>query len=264
MKADPSKDQAGSKPDSCVSWLERASTRWRKIVARPDPASIGRYEGVLHGYICWIDEPINWRKVDRRFRLSGWCFSRDGEKIKDLRARLGDREFIVSHGLARPDVATAYPEQAVALHSGFEVTIEVPRGARHGLSFEARRSAGPWREIFGRQILVSREARGSYEDWIRNYDTLRFGDRSRIRKQIEAYEIKPHFSVLMVVPVSASDHLKAAIESVRAQLYPHWKLLIMADESLPEETRRILERVKGDRRIEVHRRGKGASKSPKP
>jgi hypothetical protein len=85
-------------------WSGRAP-RLRKIVARSNREPTDRYEGLLRGYICWIDELINWRRVTRRFRLSGWCFSRDGEKVEGLRARLGDREFIVSHGLARPDVA---------------------------------------------------------------------------------------------------------------------------------------------------------------
>ena len=256
MKADPSKDQAGSKPGSIVSWLERARTRLRKIFVRANREPIARYEGLLHGYICWIDEPVNWRRVPRRFRLSGWCFSRDGDKIEGLRARLGDREFIVSHGLARPDVATAYRDQAGALHSGFEVVVEAPRGAVHSLSFEARHSEGSWRNIFSKQIVVSRGASASYEDWIRNYDTLRFGDYSRIKKQIKAFGIKPHFSILMVVSVPAPAHLKAAIQSVRAQLYPYWKLWIIADESLPEETRHIIQRAERDRRIEIRRRSK--------
>jgi GT2 family glycosyltransferase len=236
--------------------LERARSRLRKILARANRGPTDRYEGLLHGYICWIDEPINWRRVTPRFRLSGWCFSRDGKEVEGLRARLGDREFIVSHGLARPDVATAYLDQAGALHSGFEVVVEAPRGAVHSLCFEARHSEGSWREIFSKQIVVSRDASASYEGWIRNYDTLRFGDRSRIRKQIEAHRINPRFSILMVVSVPASDYLKAAIKSVRAQLYPHWKLWIIADESLPEETRHILERAERDRRIEVRSRNK--------
>jgi GT2 family glycosyltransferase len=254
VKADLSKDQAGSSAGSIVSWLERARPRLRKIFARTNRRPTNRYEGLPHGYICWIDEPINWRGVTRRFRLSGWCFSRDGAKVEGLRARLGDREFIVSHGLARPDVATAYPDQAGALHSGFEVVVEAPRGVVHRLCFEARHSEGSWREIFSKQIVVSRDASTSYEDWIRNYDTLRFGDYSRIRKQIETYRIKPRFSILMVVSVPASEYLRAAIKSVRVQLYPHWKLWIIADESLPEKTRHIIERAERDRRIEVRRR----------
>ena len=146
MKADLSKDQAGSKPDSIVSRLERTRTRLRKIFVRTKREPIARYEALLRGYICWIDEPVNWRRVTRRFRLSGWCFSQDGNKIEGLRARLGDREFIVSHGLARPDVAAAYRDQAGALQSGFEVVVQAPRGAVHSLRFEAHHSEGLWRQ----------------------------------------------------------------------------------------------------------------------
>ena len=101
----------------------------------------------------------------------------------------------------------------------------------------------------------SGEAGESYEDWIRNYDTLRFGDRYRIRKQIEAYKLKPRFSVLMTVSAPAAGHLKATIESVRALLYPSWKLCIIADESLLEETHRIIRLAERDCRIEVRHRG---------
>ena len=70
------------------------------------------------------------------------------KQIDGLRARLGDHEFIVSHGLTRPDVARTYPDQAGALQSGFEAMVEAPRGAVHNLHFEARHPKGLWREIF--------------------------------------------------------------------------------------------------------------------
>ena len=80
---------------------------------------------------------------------------------------------------------------------------------------------------------------------------------SRIRKQIQAFRIKPRFSILLVVSVPAPAHLKAAIKSVCAQFYPHWQLSwIIADESLPEETRHIIQRAGRDRRIEIRGRSK--------
>ena len=235
-----------------MSWSEWACARLRKIVSH-GPTT--RYEGLRHGYICWIDEPNNWRRVTHRFRLSGWCFSQDGKKIEGLRASLSDREFIVSHGLTRPDVATVYPDQATALRSGFEVVVEAPRGAVHRLRLEARHSDGSWREIFSKRIVVSREVGASYENWIRNYDTLRWGDRSKIRKQIQTYRLKPRFSILLPVSGSTAGHLKEAIESVRAQLYSDWQLFLIADVSLPEEMRRLLTRLaRRDNRIELRSR----------
>ena len=213
-----------------------------------------QYQGLQHGYICWIDEPVDWRGVNRRFRLAGWCFSKNSEAIDGLRARLGDHEFIVSHGLTRPDVARTYPDQAGALQSGFEAMVEAPRGAVHNLHFEARQK-GLWREVFSQRIVVSRKARGSYEDWIRSYDTLRWSDRSRIRKQIKAFRLKPRFSILLPLFRSTAGHLRDAIESVRAQFYPNWQLILVPGAPLPEKTRRTLTRLAGrDSRIELRER----------
>ena len=199
--------------------LARICARLRKVFTSKSRESAVQYQGLQHGYICWIDEPVDWRGVNRRFRLAGWCFSKNSEAIDGLRARLGDHEFIVSHGLTRPDVARTYPDQAGALQSGFEAMVEAPRGAVHNLHFEARQK-GLWREVFSQRIVVSRKARGSYEDWIRSYDTLRWSDRSRIRKQIKAFRLKPRFSILLPLFRSTAGHLRDAIESVRAQFYP--------------------------------------------
>jgi hypothetical protein len=125
----------------------------RRIFAIASLRPTDRYEGLEHGYICWIDEPIEWRRVTHRFRLSGWCFPKDGKKIEGLRASLSDREFVVSHGLARPDVAAVYPDQPVAYHSGFEVVVEAPRGAVHILRLEAHHPDGAWKEIFSASKL---------------------------------------------------------------------------------------------------------------
>ena len=205
----------------------------RKILTNKNREPSVQYKGLQQGYICWIDEPLNWRRVTRRFRLAGWCFSKNGEAIEGLRACIGDHQFAVRHGLARPDVARIHPDQEGALQSGFEVMVEAPSGAVHDLRFEARDSEGLWREVFSQRIVVSRKAGGSYEDWIRNYDTLRWGDRFRIRKQIRSFRLKPRFSILLPVSGSTVGHLKEAIESVCAQFYPDWQLLLRPGCSAP-------------------------------
>ncbi len=193
----------------------------------------------------------------RRFRLAGWCFSKNGEAIEGLRARLGDREFFVSHGLTRSDVARIYPDQTGALRSGFEVMIETPRGPIHNLRFEARDPTGLWREVFSRRIIVPRKAGGSYADWIAKYDALRWGDRSRIRKHIQTFKLRPRFSILLPLFSSTADYLRAAIESVRAQLYPDWQLILVPDAALPENTRSMLTRLaRHDSRIELRDQSK--------
>jgi GT2 family glycosyltransferase len=195
---------------------------------------------------------VDWHGLNRRFRLAGWCFSKNGEVPEGLRVYLADREFFVSYGLARPDVARTHPDQANALQSGFEVMIEVPRGAVHNLRLEACHRKGLWREVFSQRIVVSRKAGGSYADWIRKYDTLRWRDRSRIRKQIQTFRLKPRFSILLPLSGAPPSHLTDAIDSVCLQLYPGWQLILVPDAPLPDNTRRLLVRLAGrDSRIEL-------------
>jgi len=253
VSANSSGGQEEAKPRR--RWQDRIRDGLRKILTNKNREPSVQYKGLQQGYICWIDEPLNWRRVTRRFRIAGWCFSKKGEAIEGLRACIGDHQFAIRHGLARPDVARIHPDQDGALRSGFEVMVEASSGAVHDLRVEARHSEGLWREVFSQRIVVLRKAGGSYEDWIRNYDTLRWGDRFRIRKQIRSIRLKPRFSILLPVSGSTVGHLKEAIESVRAQLYPDWQLLLVLDAVLPDETRRFLNCLAGrDNRIQVRDR----------
>lgn len=72
---------------------------------------------------------------------------------------------------------------------------------------------------------------GSYAQWIAHYDTLHDDDRADMRLAIERMESPPHISVLMPTYNANPDWLRAAIDSVRAQIYPHWELCIADDAS---------------------------------
>ncbi len=161
---------------------------------------------------------------------------------------IGERRYFVSHGLPRPDVGALYPEQSGAWRSGFEVMVDVPRGARHELRFDARQGDGSWKEVFRKRFFVSRHDDTSYESWIRSYDTLRFGDRSKIRRQIRGFRLKPRFLITVEVKDSDAIHLREAIGSVRAQFYPHWQLCLVSEAPLTKESQRLIER---DDRIRV-------------
>ena len=138
---------------------------------------------------------------------------------------------------------------------GLVVVVDAVLGAVQTLRLEARHSDGWWREIVGKRLVTPRKDVESYEHWVRNYDTLRFRDRARIKKQVKALR-RPRFSILMSVSAPPARHLREAIESVRAQLYPHWRLHIVVDQSLAGEARRILTRLmERDRRIETRHRG---------
>jgi O-antigen biosynthesis protein len=98
-------------------------------------------------------------------------------------------------------------------------------------------------------------AHDGYSDWIEQYDTITDRDRRAIKSMIEAMPDAPTISVVMPVYEADERYLRAAIESVRAQLYPHWELCIADDASPSPHIRTVLEEHQaGDPRIKVHYR----------
>lgn len=92
----------------------------------------------------------------------------------------------------------------------------------------------------------------NYQAWLERFDTLSNEDRQLIRKHIERINRKPVISVVMPVYNPHEEFLRAAIESVRQQLYPHWELCIADDASTTPEARRVLEEFREqDPRIKV-------------
>lgn len=101
--------------------------------------------------------------------------------------------------------------------------------------------------------------RGDYANWIRAFDTLTEADRRRIRADIAGWEDPPKISIIMPVHETPERFLIAAIESVRAQLYPFWELCISDDASSAPHVQRVLRHyMDEDDRIKVIiRREKG-------
>jgi GT2 family glycosyltransferase len=91
-----------------------------------------------------------------------------------------------------------------------------------------------------------------YSDWIELYDTLSENARRRMRTEIAGWDTTPHISVLMAVENPDLPRLRAAIESVCAQLYSHWGLFICDDASTTAGTHEELQSItRQDRRIRV-------------
>jgi glycosyltransferase involved in cell wall biosynthesis len=92
---------------------------------------------------------------------------------------------------------------------------------------------------------------GSYDKWIKTH-RLRSADKAAIAGHIDSFAARPLISVLMPVYNPSAGGLQQAIESVRAQLYPHWELCIADDASTAPHVRDVLERFrKSDPRIKV-------------
>jgi len=104
----------------------------------------------------------------------------------------------------------------------------------------------------GAETRLTRYAGIDYEDFIRLNDTLTEADKQSIAKQIPSLPNKPLISIVMPVFNPPADYLRQALDSVIAQLYPHWELCIADDASTEPEARQILEHYRQtDSRIRV-------------
>jgi GT2 family glycosyltransferase len=103
--------------------------------------------------------------------------------------------------------------------------------------------------------LFSNQLTGNYQDWVKSYDTLNDNDRREIKAHVEKLEYRPVISVVMPTWNTPERWLRKAVDSVRAQLYPHWELCIADDASTDARTKEVLrEYAAADGRIKVHYR----------
>jgi glycosyltransferase involved in cell wall biosynthesis len=90
-----------------------------------------------------------------------------------------------------------------------------------------------------------------YDRW-RNANSPRPADLERMGQMAEILPAKPLISVLMPVYNTPESYLRSAIDSVLAQVYPHWELCIADDASIEPQVRSILEEYAAiDRRIKI-------------
>ena len=103
-------------------------------------------------FLGWLETPGPLTHVGRSAVVSGWTFSRT-EPIDELIARIGPRDYPLTHGLARPDVAIAYPGDERAANSGFSGFIAFEPAPSSGSPLEvwAHTASGRRQRLFGRK-----------------------------------------------------------------------------------------------------------------
>ncbi|OYT72280.1 MAG: glycosyl transferase family 2 [Chloracidobacterium sp. CP2_5A] len=121
--------------------------------------------------------------------------------------------------------------------------------------------AGIWRHA---QTRIAEEGRSAprrypYAKWVARYDRLTDADRQRIRARIDQLACRPTFSIVMPVCDPDLRWLRAALASVKRQLYPRWQLCVADDASTRADVRRCLaEAAQSDARIAaVYRPARG-------
>ncbi|MDY6993327.1 MAG: glycosyltransferase, partial [Pseudomonadota bacterium] len=92
-----------------------------------------------------------------------------------------------------------------------------------------------------------------YARWISAYDTLDKKTRQQMVQRIQSWSQPPLISILMPTYNIAEPWLRAALDSVRQQIYPHWQLCIVDDASTEAHVRPLLERyAQQEPRIKLH------------
>ena len=125
------------------------------------------------------------------------------------------------------------------------------------VGFSLLRSAGP-RGLIGhlmRERPMPEPAGTSYADWVQRYDTLTATDRVAIAARIGGMADPPRISVIVPLYDTPEPWLRRCIESVRAQLWPHWELCLADDASPAPHVRAVCEEhALADDRIRYLRR----------
>ena len=122
-------------------------------------------------------------------------------------------------------------------------------------------------DVFGRRFVKIAEqtiatARtkgtpGNYAEWSELYETLGPADRMALRRQLDSLGKQPLISVLLPVYNPDLDLLRAAVDSVKQQIYEHWELCIADDASTDPRVRPFLQKLAdGDKRIRLTLRDK--------
>ena len=98
--------------------------------------------------------------------------------------------------------------------------------ATHALALEGGSITGPLLARIHEALEGPR-----YRRWVHQYDELSDEDLHAVREATTRLSYRPLFSVLMPVYNTDQRWLRAAIESVRSQLYENWELCIADDSS---------------------------------
>lgn len=92
----------------------------------------------------------------------------------------------------------------------------------------------------------------SYADFLLLNDSLSTQDKRCIEQGLDDLLRKPLISIIMPVYNPQLDHLRAAVDSVIAQLYPNWELCIADDASTDPRVQDVINEYVGkDKRIRV-------------
>ncbi len=126
------------------------------------------------------------------------------------------------------------------------------RGALGAVAAVIRREG--WRGMLGK-LTRGAQQQGQYARWIAEHDSPSADEMGRFARLARNLPRTPLISVVVPAYNTPASCLTEMIESVLAQVYPHWELCIANDASTAPHVREILDTyAQRDARVRVHHR----------
>jgi GT2 family glycosyltransferase len=124
---------------------------------------------------------------------------------------------------------------------------QLPEPAQRAVVAWYRRHAGPTYDAIRRMLRPD-----PYRRWVKLYDTLSATDCEAIAAAIAEFPYRPLISIVVPVFNTPERELRAALDSVFAQLYANWQLCIADDASTAPHVARVLQQYTArDQRVRV-------------
>ena len=106
--------------------------------------------------------------------------------------------------------------------------------------------------VYWTWVRQGERGKSAYQDWVNEFTALGEADVAAMAEASRSLARQPRFSLITPVYNTPEKFLRAAIDSVIRQAYPHWELCLADDASTEPHVRQVLEEYRArDARIKV-------------
>jgi O-antigen biosynthesis protein len=236
---------------------------WKLFHRSPKPPKVASTSDLAFE----LELPKEWKTNRDVLFIKGWCFSRTGNQIAGIRARVNSKTKLACYGLARPDLAHFFQEHPEARQSGFTIEVKLPVGTS-ALQLEAIEQDSDWRPFLREE--VTRESSGDpNQDGKRSPGDGKKSERivklpalsarkafELIRSEFQQHALRveaqdeavfpahppiPFFSILTPTRNTKPEWIAAAALSILNQTFSDWEWCVVDDGSDDRETKKLLE-----------------------
>ena len=192
-----------------------------------------------------VDRVLSFNYPRRELALAGWSCLENRVPPDELWVEYDGVRVPALTGLPRPDVARSYNTLSLD-RAGFLSRFPVSREETR-VTFIARHEGlehilGEFPVGWHRPISPVESGQNDYATWLQTHESRLFWPTSEYEECLQALPWAPVVSVVLPTYNTQLYHLHRCIESVTAQLYPHWELCISDDASSDPRVRLYLEK----------------------